>query len=133
MNNIAIIDLHTHTINSPDGNHEALFMAETARDNKIHTVAFTDHCEVDYYYKDNYDKVVENSFKDVSLVSEKLQGQINILKGIELAQPHYIPELAKENIDSHNYDVVIGSIHNLREQEDFIIGKALTELTLKLQ
>ena len=73
MNEIKIIDLHTHTKNSPDGNHEALFMAETARDNKIHTVAFTDHCEVDYYYKDNYDKVVEGSYKDVSAVCEKLQ------------------------------------------------------------
>ena len=124
MNNIAIIDLHTHTKNSPDGNHEALFMAETARDNKIHTVAFTDHCEVDYFYKDNYDKVVENSYKDICDVREKLNGQINILRGVELAQPHYLPELSQKILSTYNYDVVIGSIHNLREQEDFYNWKS---------
>ena len=56
MNDIKIIDLHTHTDNSPDGNHSATYMAEIAEQNGIHTVAFTDHCEVDYFYKDEYDR-----------------------------------------------------------------------------
>jgi len=131
MNETAIIDLHTHTINSPDGNHEALFMAETAANNKIHTVAFTDHCEVDYFYKDNYDKVVENSFRDVSKVCEELKGKINILKGVELAQPHYNTELAEKIINTYDYDVVIGSIHNLREQEDFYFWKTFDGIDIE--
>lgn len=131
MNDIKIIDLHTHTINSPDGNHEAVFMAETARDNKIHTVAFTDHCEVDYFYKDNYDKVVENSYRDVTAVQEKLKGQINILRGVELAQPHYLPELAEKILSDYTYDVVIGSIHNLREQEDFYYWKSFDGIDIE--
>jgi histidinol phosphatase-like PHP family hydrolase len=35
MNDIKIIDLHTHTDNSPDGNHSAMYMAEIAEANGI--------------------------------------------------------------------------------------------------
>ncbi len=125
MENIRIIDLHTHTINSPDGNHTASYMAEVAAQNNIHTVAFTDHCEVDYYFsKDEYDKRTPQSYSDISAVKEEFNGRLNILRGVELAQPHYIPELSEKILSSHNYDVVIGSIHNLREQEDFYYWKS---------
>ena len=46
MSDIKIIDMHTHTDNSPDGNHSAMYMAEIAEANGIECVAFTDHCEV---------------------------------------------------------------------------------------
>ena len=131
MNEIKIIDLHTHTINSPDGNHEALFMAETARDNKIHTVAFTDHCEVDYFYKDNYDKVIENSYRDVSSVCEKLKGQINILKGVELAQPHYNTELAEKiNVPRQTlYTIIERNPTKLKEE---LFNKILSGLEMTI-
>lgn len=124
MSNTKIIDLHTHTKNSPDGNHHVSLMAQTAFENGIEAVAFTDHCEIDYFYKDNYDKVVENSFNDVSKAQKDFEGKIEILKGIEIAQPHYIPELSETVLKSHNYDEVIGSIHNLRNMEDFYFFKS---------
>lgn len=121
---IKIIDMHTHTINSPDGNHSAELMAKTAFENGIDAVAFTDHCECDYFDTENYPERVENSFADTSAVKVKFDGKIEILRGIELAQPHYVPELAKKIIDAHNYDVVIGSLHNLRNMEDFYYMKS---------
>ena len=118
MDNIKIIDLHTHTDSSQDGNHPVEYMAEVAAQNGIQTVAFTDHCEVDVFYKDGFDKRAERSFCEVSKAKKAFEGKIEILRGIELAQPHYVPELAEEIINK-DYDVVIGSIHNLRGKPDF--------------
>lgn len=119
MKDIKIIDMHTHTDNSPDGNHSAMYMAEVAERNGIERVAFTDHCEVDWFYKDEYDKRSVQSYFEVSKAKAAFEGRLDILRGIELAQPHYIPELAEKIINSFEYDVIIGSIHNLREKQDF--------------
>lgn len=119
MKDIKIIDMHTHTDNSPDGNHSAMYMAEVAERNGIECVAFTDHCEVDWFYKDEYDKRSVQSYFEVSKAKAAFEGRLDILRGIELAQPHYIPELAEKIINSFEYDVIIGSIHNLREKQDF--------------
>ena len=132
MNNIKIIDLHTHTINSPDGNHEAIFMAETAAANGIQTVAFTDHCEVDYYYtQDDYDRRTPQSYIDICEAKKAVEGKIEILRGVELAQPHYVPDLAEKIINMHNYDVIIGSIHNLRNREDFYYMKSFDGIVIE--
>ncbi len=118
-NNIKIVDMHTHTLNSPDGNHTAEYMALAAEKKGLFALAFTDHCETDYYYKEDYDKYSEKSFEDISKVKKAFEGRLNILRGIELGQPHYDKELAEKIINMHNYDIVIGSIHNLRNMEDF--------------
>lgn len=131
MSNIGIIDMHTHTDNSPDGNHSAVYMAEIAEKNGIECVAFTDHCEVDWFYRDEYDKRSAQSYFEVSKVKEAFEGRLDILRGVELGQPHYIPELANTIISSHEYDVVIGSIHNLRERQDFYHIKSLEGMVIE--
>ncbi len=131
MNDIKIIDLHTHTDNSPDGNHSAMYMAEIAEANGIECVAFTDHCEVDYFYKDEYDRRTLQSYFEISKAKAAFAGRMDILRGIELAQPHYIPELAEKILAAQKYDVVIGSIHNLREREDFYYMKSFDGINIE--
>lgn len=131
MNEIKIIDLHTHTDNSPDGNHSCSYMAETAESNGVKCVAFTDHCEVDAFYKEEYDRRVVQSYFEVSKVKSAFNGKIEVLRGIELAQPHYDPTLASEIITGRNYDVVIGSIHNLRGKEDFYYMKSFDGICIE--
>ena len=131
MSDIKIIDLHTHTDNSPDGNHSVTYMSEIAESNGIECVAFTDHCEVDYFYKDEYDRRTLQSYFEISKAKVAFEGRMDILRGIELAQPHYIPELAEKIISAQNYDVVIGSIHNLREREDFYYMKSFDGINIE--
>lgn len=119
MNEIKIIDMHTHTDNSQDGNHSATYMAEIAESNGIAALAFTDHCEVDVFYRDGFDRRAKQSYFEVSKTRSAFSGRLEILRGIELAQPHYEPELAEKIINMQQYDVIIGSIHNLRGREDF--------------
>ncbi|MDR1629989.1 MAG: histidinol-phosphatase HisJ family protein [Oscillospiraceae bacterium] len=114
-----LIDLHVHTDNSPDGHHAAMLICETAVAKGLRAVAFTDHCEVDVYFDDKYDRVVRQSYFEVARAKSAYRGNLLVLQGVELAQPTYDEELALKIIDARNYDMIIGSIHNLRGESDF--------------
>lgn len=122
-----IVDLHVHTDNSFDGNHSATFFCEKAEMIDLRAIAFTDHCEVDQYRADvNYEKRMLQAFFEIAKVRSAFRGKLLILNGIELGQPAYDVEMANKIIDKHEYDHVLGSVHNLRGGEDFYFMKNLT-------
>lgn len=126
------IDLHVHTDNSPDGNHSAMFMCERAEMNDLRAIAFCDHCEVDSFYEEHYDKRIRQAYYEMAKSQSAFTGKILVIKGIELAQPHYVPSLAKEILTKYSYDEVIGSVHNLRGKQDFYFMESFTENDAKL-
>ena len=71
-----IVDLHTHTDNSFDGNHSTMFLAETAYMKGIRAVAFTDHLEMDAFYKGNFDKTAIQSFFEVAKARSAFSGKL---------------------------------------------------------
>ena len=113
------IDTHVHTDNSPDGHFSATHLCEKALEKGLRAVAFTDHCEVDVFYGEGYDRRVRQAYFEVMKAREVFTGDLLVLEGIELAQPAYEPETAKKIVDAFPYDYVIGSIHNLRNKDDF--------------
>lgn len=122
-----IVDLHVHTDNSFDGNHSATFFCEKAEMIDLRAIAFTDHCEVDQYRTDeNYEKRMFQAFFEVSKVRSAFRGKLLILNGIELGQPAYDVEIANKIVSKHEYDHILGSVHNLRGMEDFYFMKNLT-------
>ncbi len=122
-----IVDLHVHTDNSFDGNHSATFFCEKAEFLDLRAIAFTDHCEVDQYRDDNsYEKRILQAFFEVSKVRSAFRGKILVLNGIELGQPVYDVEMANIIVNRFDYDQILGSVHNLRGQEDFYFMKNLS-------
>lgn len=113
------LDLHVHTDNSPDGNHSAMFLCERAEFEGLRAVALTDHCEVDAYREQRFDKRVRQAYFEASKAQSAFCGKVLVLRGIELGQPHYDPQTADAVLAARSYDVVIGSVHNLRGREDF--------------
>lgn len=126
-----IIDMHVHTDNSPDGNHSAMCICEKAELMGLRALAFTDHCEVDSYYEENYDKRTRQSYFEVSKAQSAFRGKVIVLKGIELAQPHYDEALSKKILSKYDYDVTIGSIHNLKNKQDFYFMENFTPECVK--
>ena len=114
-----IVDLHTHTDNSFDGNHSAMFLCETAVKKGLRAIAFTDHIEIDFYLQDHFDRTAAQSYFEVAKARSAFTGKLTVCKGIELGQPTYDIPTAEELISSRGYDIVIGSIHNLRDKKDF--------------
>ncbi len=122
-----IVDLHVHTDNSFDGNHSATFFCEKAEMTDLRAIAFTDHCEVDQFRGDlSYDKRIFQAFFEISKVRSAFRGKLLILNGIELGQPAYDTEIAERILNTHDYDMILGSVHNLRGGEDFYFMKNLT-------
>lgn len=112
-------DLHMHTSSSFDGNYSADAMAEAAIANGLSTIAFTDHFDVDFFERHNLDIRQRTSYEDICCAKDKYSAEINILRGIEIGQPTYDIPLAEKSLGRYEYDFVIGSIHNPRNQPDY--------------
>lgn len=121
------VDLHVHTDNSPDGNHSAMFICEKAEMAGLRAVAFCDHCEIDSFYEEQYDKRIRAAYFEASKAQSAYRGKVLVLKGIELGQPHYNPALAEQVLALRKYDQVIGSVHNLRGIQDFYFMESFTK------
>lgn len=123
-----IVDFHVHTDNSYDGNHSATFICERAEFNNLRAIAFTDHCEVDRCIKDfAHERAVFQTFFEIAKVRSAFRGKLLVLNGIELGQPSYAPEIADRILKSQKFDIVIGSIHNLRNGYDPYYQDSFTE------
>ncbi len=114
-----IVDLHTHTDNSFDGNHSTMFLAETAYMKGIRAVAFTDHLEMDAFYSGNFNRTAIQSFFEVAKARSAFNGKLIICVGAELGQAIYDKAVSEKLLETMKYDFVIGAIHNLPEKQDF--------------
>jgi len=114
-----LLDLHAHTDNSFDGHHSAVFLCETAAARGLRAVAFTDHVEMDFYREQSFDRTARQSYFEVVKARSGFRGKLIVCAGVELGQPTYnLPE-SEALVQQYSYDVVIGSIHNLRGKKDF--------------
>lgn len=114
-----ILDMHTHTDNSFDGNHSAMYMCECAVLAGLRGLAFTDHVEMDIFEQGEFDRWARQSYFSTMKARSAFMGKLLILAGVELGEPTYnIPE-AEKLLNTLHYDFVVGSIHNLPGEEDF--------------
>ncbi len=114
-----IVDMHSHTNHSFDGNYPIDELCEVSIERGIQAVAFTDHVEMDFFREKGFDKTADESYEDIVRAKEKYKDQIEICVGVELGQPTYAAAESENLINSKDYDFVIGSIHNLRNKPDF--------------
>lgn len=114
-----LVDLHTHTDNSFDGNHSTMFLCETAYMKGLRAVAFTDHLEIDAFYRDRFDRTAIQSFFEVAKARSAFNGKLIVCVGAELGQAIYDKSIADRLVQTMKYDFVIGAIHNLPEMQDF--------------
>ncbi len=114
-----LLDLHTHTDNSFDGNHSTTLLCETAVEKGLRAVAFTDHVEMDVYRQQSFDRTAKQSFFEIIKARSAFRGKLIVCAGVELGEPTYnLPE-AEALVRQYSYDVIVGSIHNLRGRQDF--------------
>ena len=83
-----IIDLHTHTDNSFDGHHSTMFLCETACMKGIRALAFTDHLEMDAFYRDNFDRTAIQAYFEVAKAKSAFSGKLIICNGAAVSYTH---------------------------------------------
>lgn len=125
-----IIDMHTHTDNSFDGHHSTVYMCEAACNKGLRAIAFTDHCEVDAFDASG-ERNVRQAFFEIAKAKSAFMGKLLVLNGIELGQPAYDIETAEKILASQKFDIVIGSVHNLRNQQDFYYIEDFSQIDVK--
>ncbi|MDR0531247.1 MAG: histidinol-phosphatase HisJ family protein [Oscillospiraceae bacterium] len=114
-----LLDQHAHTDNSFDGHHSVVFLCETAVERGLRALAFTDHVEMDHFRDQGFDRTAQQSFVEILKARSAFRGRLIVCAGVELGQPTYnLPE-SEHLLQRYSYDIVVGSIHNLRGKPDF--------------
>ncbi len=112
-----IFDTHTHSINSFDGHHSCKQLCEGIIKNGGIGIAITDHCDIDGT-KDGCWAFEDKQFAEV-IEAKKAFPQIKVYKGVELGQALFEKELSEAFLSKYDFDFVLGSVHNLKNMEDF--------------
>lgn len=113
-----IVDCHVHSCRSFDGVPSVMWLGKRAAEAGLGGIAVTDHCEINIQGKQklwSYRRM-KQSVRDAQRAQKK---GYNVLRGIELGQPAYHPESARKVLEASEYDMVLGSIHYLRDGVDF--------------
>lgn len=114
MHNARLIDMHTHSDNSPDGMHSPMYMCEQAVANGLRALAITDHCEIDKFVEQRYASTVFHSYFECTKARSAFEGQLVVLIGLEIGQPLCNPNLCESVLSKYPYDFILGSVHTPR-------------------
>ena len=112
-------DLHTHTILSMDGHVPLSEMAAAAVEQDLTTLAVTDHCDLldsDGKRFLTYDWT--DSLAQFAQTEPLFRDKLELLLGIELGSATVSPDHSRAIIAGagEGLDLVIGSVHNFREE-----------------
>lgn len=117
-----LADLHTHSMFSFDGGKDATLdnMAKRAMEAGLTHLAVTDHCDINNEIEGNHpvpDR--EALYHAIMEAKEKYRGKLDILFGIEMGEATQYPEQALAMLERYPYDIVLGSLHNIKGEKDF--------------
>lgn len=113
-----LVDYHTHSKYSFDGEEDIRKMCETAIKRGLSELAITDH--MDIYTDKPYDYILDckNLYKELWQVKEEYAGRLKVIVGAEYGQPQANREAALKFIEDYPLDFIIGSVHNLWDDKD---------------
>lgn len=126
-----LIDCHTHTQYSMDSEADIRSMINKAIEFELAAYAITDHCECNCWYpKEHYEDTslsdyfgynddFEASVAAVTALKEEYGDRLNMLCGTEMGQATQSPEIADIVTADSRLDFVIGSLHQIRNEQDF--------------
>ncbi|MDR1563814.1 MAG: histidinol-phosphatase HisJ family protein [Oscillospiraceae bacterium] len=114
-----LIDSHTHSISSPDGEESVLNLCQSALEKGIRVLTITDHCELDVYAEQGFEEAAWCSRRDILDAQWAFKGKLEVLLGSEFGQPCHNPAYTKEAESLYKRDFILGSVHNLKDKRDF--------------
>lgn len=116
------IDSHVHSDFSSDSQASVESMIEAAIEKGFHNFCLTDHMDYDFPVLSGHTFVFDPDlyFEKLSKLTEQYQGQIKILKGIELGMKPYLGPRYEELLQSYNFDFVINSTHMVDDSDPYL-------------
>ena len=103
--------MHTHSENSHDSvcRIEEMCASQINKGTKIFAV--TDHFDTASFMDYDVFTPIKNACETVERLNEANMEDALILRGIEISEGFWYPEICEKAINMTDYDVVIGSVH----------------------
>lgn len=114
-----LFDHHTHSRHSPDGREPVSALVSAALAGGVSVLAVTDHCDCGLQQAPDWEERLRGSAEETGAARALAGEGLTLLFGIELGQPLHDLPAAGEILGRYRYDLVIGSLHNLRGTDDF--------------
>lgn len=114
---ISLADMHTHSENSHDSLCKAEDMCVSQMKKGTRIFALTDHFDTELFDKCDIFSPIKKSAEKAKELNKKYGGKCLALAGIELGEGFWYPEIYKRAMALTDYDVVIGSVHQVRYKE----------------
>ena len=109
-----LADMHCHTLHSHDSCADLDELCKHAVSKGLSAIAITDHCDIWLSGDSAAMAEIDASFMDACRYSEAYEGKLEVLRGIEIGEALWDTDAAKRIIGSHEYDVVLCSVHSVR-------------------
>ena len=111
-----LTDTHIHTWYSNDAHCSMEEVCRSAWEGGLSAIAITDHFEFKKGGRPSSDYLlrVKERTAELARVKARWDGRLEVLRGVEIGQPHWNPEESRGYAGSGDYDMVIGSLHDLR-------------------
>ncbi len=107
-------DLHTHTEYSHDSVCPVREMALAQRERGAALFAVTDHFDTHSYLRYDVHTPILRSCLEAQELNEELGPDFRVLKGVEISEGFWHPEVYRSLMESVSFDVVLGSVHLVR-------------------
>lgn len=121
-----IFDGHTHSHHSFDGSETVQAMCKAAIEAGVYGLTVTDHCDLGVYALPDWRERLLGAAAEIAIAKDRLPGRLTLSHGVELGQAIHDTATAQEVLALTDYDVVLGSLHNLYQTEDFYFLQAKT-------
>ncbi len=115
-------DYHTHSRYSFDVSYEISvdILCEAAIQKGITDLAITDHFECNWKEETAFPPYNSDAaYIEIMSAKEKYKDKLHLTYGIEIGQANQYPKEAEALLLAHDYEFVIGSIHNVTGAPDF--------------
>lgn len=105
-------DTHIHSLDfSGDAVSSMAAMCRGAVAKGLKRICFTEHVDFNPHYDDSIPFDGEKYKRAIETARDRHGGELEILKGIEVGEPHVYPKEYEKVLQGDAYDVVIASVH----------------------
>ncbi len=116
--NVGVLsDMHTHNKNSHDAYCEMRDMIEKAIERNLSYMAVTDHCDIFLCEDDRSLDMcshIANAAREADELNKEFGDKCYALRGVELGDGIWHPDICQTVIDLLDYDVIVGGVHAVK-------------------
>ena len=113
---LSVPDMHTHSEYSHDSKCKIRDMLQSQIENGTNIFAVTDHFDTSFYNDYDIFTPIKKAHETVRKLNQKYKDKCHILAGIEIGESFWVPEVYDRVKNYLDYDVVIGSVHCMRNK-----------------